>query len=834
MNVIPSTPARRRALAAAIVIALANVPAAHAVTVTPGAPLILDNVDASADRYVVDPGAELQLLNGTRVQGVTMSASNLVVQGSTLSGPQALRMSNGSTATITDGTLISTLGDIRGSGMTLTMDGTGFAGASATLLRTSVQGTLYGANINVGAVLDASASTFVATADNSAGIGLFGGSVNLTDGSKVSGQRNGVEMGADARAPIATDRTFVADGSSITGMTDSAILVHQISTAPTTAQITLRNGTTLTGGNGIAIDVRDHSTADVAIASSAIVGDVVTDATASATIGLTDNATLLGAAHGNLAMNVGSGTAWTLRDTSDVASLDLQGGSVALGQAGDAGFHDLVVKGAFSSGNGALVFNTALDEGGPLRGTPTTDRLLIEGDVTTTTPTLVTVRGRGDGAITDTNQNGVVDASEGISLIQVGGSSRADAFQLAGGYVAAGPYQYKLYAFGPGEVDPTQKALAGDGFNWDYRLGNSYVCEKDCEPVNPEEPGNPGEPGEPGGPEEPGPGPGPAPGERAEVVPQVPAYLSAPAALLTYGDMLNDGLHQRLGDIRKGDSGDPVGGELFARYLGGQLRYSSNLAFQRYGYDFDQQVNALQVGAGIIALDGDNGSLRAGWALDHGTTRVTPKAVDGSSNAKYTANGGSAWVTWQHGNGLWVDGVVSATRYSGNVSTAMRGDEVAKIHATGRILSIEAGMPFALGDTWTLEPQLQVKHQQLTFRDFQDKDGLDVTLGTAKQTTERLGLQLSWSANPVFAPYGRVDFIHSSNGDPGVDVSSEGWDIGSRFQSGRVGNAVRAAAGLTSQLCNHVQLYGEGTWQHFTGSYGMRGWAGYAGIRVTF
>src|ERR1700754_720370 len=91
--------------------------------------------------------------------------------------------------------------------------------------------------------------------------------------------------------------------------------------------------------------------------------------------------------------------------------------------------------------------------------------------------------------------------------------------------------------------------------------------------------------------------------------------------------------------------------------------YTSNLAFNRYGYDFDQQVNALQLGASIVTLDHDNGSVRAGWAADRGTTRVTPKAVDGDSTATYRADGFSTWLTWQHGSGLWVDGVLGGTRY---------------------------------------------------------------------------------------------------------------------------------------------------------------------------
>jgi hypothetical protein len=65
-------------------------------------------------------------------------------------------------------------------------------------------------------------------------------------------------------------------------------------------------------------------------------------------------------------------------------------------------------------------------------------------------------------------------------------------------------------------------------------------------------------------------------------------------------------------------------------------------------------------------------------------------------------------------------------------------------------------------------------------------------------------------------------------------VSSAVWDISERFGSGRVGNSYRAAAGVVSQLGEHVQIYGEGTYKHFVGSYGMQGWAGNVGIRVTF
>ncbi|UPG96444.1 autotransporter outer membrane beta-barrel domain-containing protein [Luteibacter aegosomatissinici] len=305
-------------------------------------------------------------------------------------------------------------------------------------------------------------------------------------------------------------------------------------------------------------------------------------------------------------------------------------------------------------------------------------------------------------------------------------------------------------------------------------------------------------------------------------------------ALQNYGNALNDGLHQRLGEIRDSAYGADVGGEVFARVISSQLSYTRNLSFQRYGYDFDQQINALQVGGGIVAVDTDQGSIRAGWALDHGTTRVTPSAADGNSRAKYFANGGNVWVTYQHGNGLWVDGVLGVNRFHGDVSTDLRGEDVGKLHAQGWTMSVEVGKPLPLGGDWTVEPQFQFRAQQLNFRDFRDKDGLDIRLGNSVQTTSRLGIQIGRTANPILAPYGRLDLIHTSNGNPSLDASSEAWNVGDTFQTGKAGNSYRVAAGFTSQPTDHWQFYAEGTWQHHVGAYGLRGWSANAGVRFTF
>ncbi|WP_177191183.1 autotransporter outer membrane beta-barrel domain-containing protein [Luteibacter sp. UNC138MFCol5.1] len=728
------------------------------------------------------------------------------------------------------------------------VESTGAAGliivnrTSASVMRISatggsIKGFTYGTSVASAATLDLNGVAVSGTgADLGAGVGVFDGTLNAT-ASQMTGALNGAYLMYDPRSsPGATGINLNLDSSSMQSATGSGIWIDAFDNATTTdARISLTNGSVLVGGNGTAIEAASGTTASVTVDRSAVDGDVLVAAGGRVDLALGNQATLHGRMSGPVAASLASGSVWNIEADSDVDSLGLSGGAAIFDGSGDSSRKSLVIRGGLTGTGGTLGLNTELGAGGPL-SQQVTDRVLIEGDVATTGVTELAVTGSGSGALTDANQNGVVDANEGISLVQVHGASRADAFALRGGYVAAGPWQYTLHAFGPGQVDQAQNALQnGATLGWDYRLGNSYVCEHDCDPVEPpiDPPVDPGVPPvDP--PVEPPVDPGPGEGERLEVVPQLPSYLSAPAALLTYGDMLNDGLHQRLGELRSGTSSDPVGGEVFARYLGGQLRYTSNLSFTRFGYDFDQQVNALQLGGSVIALDGDNGSLRAGWAADHGTTRVTPKAVDGDSSAKYRANGMSAWITWLHGSGLWVDGVVGSTRFRGDVGTDARGADVGRIRANGWTMSVEAGMPLAIGGDWTVEPRFQLKHQQLNFRNFTDVDGLLVRLGTAKQTSARIGAQVARTTNVRFMPYASLDLTHTSNGDPAADVSNAEWNVAERFGSGRVGNAYRFAAGAVSQLTDHVQVYGQGTYQHFVGSYGMRGWSGNLGVRVVF
>jgi autotransporter family porin len=535
--------------------------------------------------------------------------------------------------------------------------------------------------------------------------------------------------------------------------------------------------------------------------------------------------------------------------------------------AGSPG-NTLTIDGDYLSQAGQLALVTTLNGGGALSN-QFTDRLLVRGNASE--PGGATVLGitpgmLSDGALSDFNHNSAVDANEGISVVQVAGTSSADAFRLSGGSVAAGPFQYGLYAFQPGAAQAAQRVVggttAGNRF-WDYRLANIYVCQDDCTPVtavNPTANPAPGAPAPaPLPPADPAasalpPPPSPqaaaldgcvvdgidncAPGRR-EVTPQVPAYISTPMALAGYGYDILDNLHKRLGEVRhEGTLDAGLGGETFARYIGGDYHYNTDRSFRQYGYDFEEEINALQVGANLFDIDADKSAMRGGIAFTHGTMRLDPRAVDGDSRTKYYSNSIAMFLTWQHANGFYIDGVVSGARHQGDVDVA-GGNDVARIHAAAWTASIETGYSWRFDNAMELEPQLQVSRQHLKVHDFTDLGGASVRYDGYDQNIGRLGVRLTrtWQSNGdrQSTPYARLNYIQGWGGrQPLVTVGDENFGISQAFNGGSYGRALELGLGGTMTFRHHISLYGEGDYQKNLGDAGLRGWGLNLGARWMF
>lgn len=517
-------------------------------------------------------------------------------------------------------------------------------------------------------------------------------------------------------------------------------------------------------------------------------------------------------------------------NVTNAGIIDLTNGSGSPGNS-------LTIDGGYAGSDGTLKLVTTLNTGGALAA-QSTDRLLVQGDASGQTILDITPSSLSTGELTDLDRNGYVGAGEGISLVQVAGNSDGGAFRLNGGYVAFGAHQYGLYAFQPGSSDATQRVVGGSTSGnafWDYRLANVLVCDGPCPAPTTASPAATPPPGEAYIAPPPPSGPLAAADARPALVPQVPASIVSPSALAFYGYRSIDNLHRRLGEVRNMDDMDEgLGGEAFVRAFGGDYHVSTNRSFRDYGYDYDMQTHALQVGTNIFDLTADRFTLRAGIAYTHGTTRLDPKAADGYSHAKLYSNSIAALVTMQWTSGFYLDLIASGDRHSGDIDT-LRAKDASRVRGSGWAGSVEAGYPFRFDGGWELEPQLQLIRQHIGLNNEVDVDHVTTRFDAFEQTIGRAGLRFdrTWMTDggSRYTPYVRANYIKGWGGVSKVNVGAEGFTFSDQFAGGKFGQMMELGLGGTYAWPNRLSVYGEADWQNKIGTSGARGWAANLGLR---
>ncbi len=485
---------------------------------------------------------------------------------------------------------------------------------------------------------------------------------------------------------------------------------------------------------------------------------------------------------------------------NNAGTLDLTNGS---GLPGDT----LTINGTLNSLYGRLRLNSVLNGGGALSN-QSSDTLRVTGDANGTALIEVTPAATSTGLLSDINHNAVIEANEGISLAQVAGNASADSFALQGGYLAAGPWRYALYSFAPGSSEADQRLVAGSGNQfWDYRLANDFVTR--------------------------------GASSRAAVVPQVPAYVSEPVGLMYYTAAVLGDLQQRLGELRHQQdlpAGD--GGDMFVRYTGSNLRYKTSQSFNDFGYNFDLDYSALQVGGNLLRLDGDKDSLRGGIAYTRGNTRLRPDAADGYSSTTFNSDSLALYSSWLRDSGLYLDGTLAYHWHRGETDIGRKQD-VAKIKGKGWSASLQSGYPFALGNGVRLEPQVQLIYMHLAMDSFTDKENLAVSYNDYNQTAGRIGAKLdrSWSddGGRQYTPYLRANYFKGWGGNAKTTVGAKDIDgLDHTFTSGKFGQMWEAGIGGTATFRNDVSLYAEADYRKEIDSNGAKGWDYNVGVRWTF
>ncbi len=701
----------RRSLALAIATGIALASTSQAGTLGPGQSATV-NAGDPVESWTAQ-GATLTFNTGSAATSVGISdGSTLAMTGAaaTATDPFAAVQIASSSATIA-GTRIQ---NSRAAGLAVTNGISGGAAGTATVTDSSIIGQGIGGYVQ-GGVLTLSNTTIDGTgigagllpSEISSGLAVFSNSsVNITNGSSVMGDENGIvvkDIGGTPTSPI-SDNVLTIDKSRVAGRNGSGIVVSGAGIiAPTTVNVL--NGSTVSGGNGVIAEAVDGGTLNLNVGASQLQGTLRADATSQLHAKLSNGAVLTGVMTNVTSTTLDTAT-WNMTGNSTIGALSLGNGTVSLGDG--SAFHTLNVAGNFSGADGTIVFNTVL-----AGDDAATDKLIIGGDTSGTANVRVNNVG-GAGAQTD----------KGIELISVGGASNGQ-FNLAGRAVG-GQYEYFLH-----------KGTGADG-NWYLR--SQLPTQPDPCVVNPSLPEcNPVDP-------------------EPVLRPEPGAYLANLQAAQT---MFRLGYHDRNAGQNSGRAWARVDGSRNGfDAISRQLDIRGNSQALTVGADLWRHDSGSSVG---VMLSSGNASSTSTNAL---TGYYARGKVKGEALGIYaTWRGGNGADPYA---GFYVDGSVQRAQFRNRVEGI--GLDTERYDSRAWQGAVETGYAFRVGGANNggiyLEPQLQVGYSRWDSNRHTEANGTVVSTENANGVFGRAGLRLSgvtrWGNGAAeVQPYLAANWLHT-------------------------------------------------------------------------
>ncbi|QAX85235.1 autotransporter outer membrane beta-barrel domain-containing protein [Pseudomonas sp. DTU12.3] len=421
------------------------------------------NIDGAGALNIVASGGALNAVSAITSQIDASANTRVTLDGSTVTGSNfdsALSLTD-STATVTGSTLTSD-----GRAMSLARDLQIPVGSTATVTGSTLLGGASGAAVTSLSTLNLVGTHAEGTDADGIGLELYGGNANVSAGSRVIGELNGVMFGQDTLlnpADVTAQSVLKVDGSTVQGRTGAAINVDFATPAGQPVLIEISNRSSLIGGNGNILEVIDGAAARFQVDNSTLAGNIDVADGGSAEVFLRNNASLdgnllnvasvsletqstltgniqgsgnsvvtldnnsllHGAVTGVSAMSISRGAEWHMIGNNSLANLAMQGGSVRFGAPLEYTRLDI----ANLSGNG---------------------RFLMDADVATGATDFLNV------TQSATGQHELVvaaTASEAVNgtQVRVANIAAGDAqFSLRNGQVDVGALAYKLVREGEG------------------------------------------------------------------------------------------------------------------------------------------------------------------------------------------------------------------------------------------------------------------------------------------------------------------------------------------------------------------------------------------------
>ncbi|RQZ66699.1 autotransporter outer membrane beta-barrel domain-containing protein [Burkholderia sp. Bp9004] len=726
--------------------------------------------------------------------------------GTTGAGADGLSSTGAGARIATDAaTVVRTAGDdarglfVTGADSMLAADGTTVtttgAGAHAIVAGSGAIALLSGAKVSTagtaadglvvrnGGRIGDTGSSIASAAGN--GATVDGGGVLALTGTTLKGATAGV-LSTDTLATGATSAVLV-DGGSVAPVAGPAFAARG-----GTVDIAVRNGTVVTAGNGTLLDLANGSTATFNASAVNLAGDIVSDASSTGNVFLTNGTTLTGKID-PVALTVDGTSTWHMTGSSVLSSLN-NAGLVAFaapsGAPTAAGSYRTLTTGSYVGNGGTIALNTYLGaDASP------TDRLIVNDGAATGTTGL---------KIANTGGTGAQTAGEGIPVVVTanGGTTSASAFHLAGP-VQAGAYEYRLYRGGQSDA-------------------NGWYLRSQLDPTDP---GDPVGPNVIKG------------GGNLAYRPGVAGYAMTPLLNADYGFSTLGKLHERVGDIynlerQASGNRDGVWGRIGGQSLdanAGRFAADERTFFAQFGKDWtlDQAPGGGSTHAGVTASIGvANASFSdmaradaAGLSTSTGSVEMHAQSV------------GGYWTRYLS-DGTYFDSVGQVTHYGNRYRDSYGND--ASQNGFGIALSQEVGKPFGIGGTpIAVEPQAQLMYQYLKLNGFDDNVSA-VSATTTNALRGRVGVRIfrpNLDANAgggAATPYFTADVLHDflSPGQTVVGGTPFATHLGRTWYE--LGLGVTAGFGKSGELYANVKYA-----RNIGGDY-RRGVTGQVGYRYSW
>ncbi|KUZ15025.1 autotransporter outer membrane beta-barrel domain-containing protein [Burkholderia diffusa] len=727
--------------------------------------------------------------------------------GTTGNGADGLSSTGAGARIATDAsTIVHTVGDnarglfVTGANSTLAANGTTVAttgaGAQAIVAGSGATALLSGAKVstagasadgvvaqNGGRIGDTS-SSIASAAGN--GATVDGGGVLALTGTTLKGATAGV-LSTDTLATGATSAVLV-DGGSVASVAGPAFAARG-----GTVDIAVRNGTVVTAGNGTLLNLANGSTATFSASAVNLTGDIVSDASSTGNVFLTNGTTLTGKID-PVALNVDGTSTWRMTGSSVLSSLD-NAGLVAFaapsGAPTAAGSYRTLTTGSYVGNGGTIALNTYLGaDASP------TDRLIVNGGTATGTTGLKIANTAGTGAQT---------TGDGIPVVVTanGGTTSASAFHLAGP-VQAGAYEYRLYRGGQSDA-------------------NGWYLRSQLDPTDPGDPVGPNISNGGGG--------------NLAYRPGVAGYAMTPLLNADYGFSTLGKLHERVGDIynlekQAPGSRDGVWGRIGGQSLdanAGRFAADERTFFAQFGKDWtlDQAPAGGSTHAGVTASIGVANASFSDMARGG-----TPGLSTSTGSIEMHAQSVGGYWTRYLSDGTYFDSVGQVTHYGNRYRDGYGND--ASQNGFGIALSQELGKPFGIGGTpIAVEPQAQLMYQYLKLNGF--NDNVSAVSGTTSSALRgRVGVRIfrpNLDANAgggAATPYFTADVLH--------DFLSPGQTVvgGTPFATHLGRTWYELGLGVTAGFGKSGELYANVKYARNVGGDYRRGVTGQVGYRYSW